>query len=253
MARHYKKLTYIVHKLHFIVENKLTSVTSRFRYLERPVNSTAVASDLTDLIESFELKNKLTFAVTDLGGNLVNACEKIGLKRFNCLAHLIHLLISVDLAKIDKEYDKKIKKCRSIYTKLKYKQDLLNDFKLNEIQYYLDNHDEEIQLDLRFEYYENIDHDYSIPEIINDPGKITTLKRDVITRWYSQLPMFKSIIENKIGINSLLSNCDNQEAAKLILDNDDLEILQCYIHFLTEIERVTKLLFSEKSPTMIYF
>lgn len=98
-------------------------------------------SAILNLFKDYELNNKLIFKVTDMVGNLVNAYKESKLYRFNCLAHLIHLLISVDLNKVYKEFDRIVRKCRKIYDKLEYMKHILEQYKLNEINY-LDNYEQ---------------------------------------------------------------------------------------------------------------
>lgn len=55
-----------------------------------------------------------------------------------CLAHLIHLFLSVDLPDVNPKYNELVQKLRNIYSKLKYKQQMLKRNNLSIIQKNID-------------------------------------------------------------------------------------------------------------------
>ena len=194
--------SYLSLTIHFSSDDfKLHEMLLAMKYV--PVRHTAdnIAEIIEGALNEFNLNLADGLLVTDNGSNMIAAARKLGIKRRSCLAHCLHNLVAKDTISHSTSLVKIVKKCRSIYSALLYKKDMLKSEQERAIL------EELVNVSSGFESF-NDDHLY----VQNAPSSSReSIKNDTDTRWNSTLIMLRSILHNKDAIRSCLSKLDKYE------------------------------------------
>lgn len=143
------------------------------------------------------------------------------------MAYCLHNLVAKDTISHSTSLVKIVKKCRSIYSALLYKKDMLKSEQERAIL------EELVNVSSGFESF---DDDYLYVQ--NAPSAPReSIKNDTNTRWNSTLIMLRSILHNKDAIKSCLSKLDKY---KLIITQTELNDIKDLVAILTPFEELTK-------------
>ena len=116
-------LSYINLTIHFCKNFKLCAISLATEVFARPHTSLAVSEKISEILTTFDIKNRSFIAVTDGGKNLIAAMREGDIMRIDCVAHLLHRFIVHDVMQhptLVDSIDPLIIKMKTIYRKLKY-------------------------------------------------------------------------------------------------------------------------------------
>ena len=137
----------------------------------------------------FDLDVKNGKFVTDCGANMMSACTEMECKRLACIAHGLHNLLVADaIGNID-EIRGLVKKCKSIFDKLKWHKNLLKDkfdnITSEDLQAFIELFEEEEHCPYEWLDYYNLTSDLDGDEVESaGPCKrFTKIKNSNATRW----------------------------------------------------------------------
>ncbi len=199
-------------------------------------------------------KQMVIFDTTDGASNMLLLSKLLNHERTTCVAHSIHLLLTVDsFAKIP-EVEELLKKCKEIVQALHFKGHLIEHEQMlaKEAELYekMKMINEMLMLD-----EDNAIHSEDTEEESDKPQQAKhqdskhvhmTLKTSVPVRWNSVLSMLESILDMQKYVSEVLKKVGK---ADLCLNVDDIELLEQLRAFLTPFKEFT-LLVSECSPNL---
>jgi len=169
----------------------------------------------------------------------------------HCVAHSLHLLITVDsITRVD-ELTTLVQKCRDIVTVLHFKSYMLEEentsladaAKLEELRKKIKMAQEIIDLDDQFPIsldnsIVNADPESAgtVGESSHHPHKHATLKGSCPTRWNSTLAMIESVCDLQKAVDNSLKKISH---AELCFNANEVELLQALKTFLKEFAKFT--------------
>lgn len=218
------------------------------------------------------LKKFLLFNTTDGAANMLLLSKLLGHDRISCVAHGIHLLLTVDSINKEREVENLLVRCKEIVKTLHFKAYMLSaeEIKGQDVQLFekigrLQDElmaDEENPVSLMDN---NNNNDIEVTAMHEEPSatssafsglesdlirkvvhKHATLKASMPVRWNSTLTMVESILDLRQPICEVLKKLAKSD---MILDKDDFELLQQLRQFLTMFNDITNLI-SENSPNL---
>ena len=102
--------------------------TSEFPH---PHTAKSVKNKVFKILEAFEINPKKVMAVTDNGANILSAFKTIGIRRFSCIGHNMHLLLKADGCDKVEEVSDIIKKLNRIHHAIIYQKKELSNFNIS--------------------------------------------------------------------------------------------------------------------------
>jgi hypothetical protein len=199
-------------------------------------------------------KRMVLFDTTDGASNMLLLSKLLNHERTTCVAHSIHLLLTVDsFAKIP-EVEQLLKKCKEIVQALHFKGHLIEHEQMlakeTELHEKMMNVNEILMLDEENAIpskYENTEEETKVSDEPEQRKHVhITLKTSMPVRWNSVLSMIESILDAQKYVNEVLKKVGK---ADLCLNVDDIELLEQLRLFLTPFKEFT-LLVSECSPNL---
>jgi len=197
--------------IHFIdSEYLLKSILLECRSFDLNHTSINLSQGIKQVLVSWNLKDKITFAVSDNASNIKNALNSLSFKNMGCFAHTLNLIVQSALVLENDLIDKV--KC------------IVSHFRKSTVAY-------------------NAFKTYQINNGIKEPKKLI---QDVQTRWNSTYYMFNRFVEMETSIRGTLGLLDN---APDTLRPEDWIILQELIKILKPFEEATKAISGQKYMT----
>ena len=203
----------------------------------------------------------LLFNTTDGAANMLLLSKLLGHDRITCVAHGIHLLVTVDSMSKEVEVENLLTRCKQIVKTLHFKGHMVSVEQMNaqdaelfeqirRMQDALTADEENPVMDSGNSAEASVvaAEEASTAEIDNDRAvhKHTTLKTSMPTRWNSTLTMVESILDLRQPVREVLKKLGKSD---MILDKDDFDLLEQLRQFLTTFSAITNLI-SENSPNL---
>ena len=205
-------------------------------------------------------KRFLLFNTTDGAANMLLLSKMLGHERITCIAHSLHLLLTVDSMHKEAEINSVLQRCKNIITTLHFKGYLLKDEILNARETVLMDKIEKMQEVLMADEDQpvvNPDEVSGVDADVNGQGVSIvdlqsrahthhTLKSSVPTRWNSSLDMVESVLDLWDPMNAVLKKMGKTD---MCLDSEDKILLKELKAFMTPFKQLT-LLVSEANPNL---
>jgi len=204
-------LGYIAITFHFIDNNfGLRSVLLGCNEFSENHTSLNLSTQIKLTLEEWDLKDKMTFAVSDNANNIKRALSNLELKHFGCFAHTLNLIVQGALT-VESNLLKKIKTIVTHFRKSTSANKKLNNYQL-----------------------------------INGTKEPKKLLQDVNTRWNSTLYMIERFVELKSSIRGTLGLLDNPPDG---LTLDEWKVTKELCTVLRPFEEATKAVSGDKYMT----
>lgn len=218
-----------------------------------------LADHVSNVINSFfrDPKKMIRSTCHDGAANMVKASKVLKVDYFqHCVAHGLHLLLTVDSLSDVPEVQELLQKCRTIVSKLHFKSYLLSDelastadrVVMDRLTARISATSEIQELDDTFPVVDNEDagEDSNSDAKQSSGRQHTTLKLSCPTRWNSSLVMIESILDLHSEVQNALKKIGE---AELCIHADELDMLKQLASFLKEFETFTDLV-SSAGPTL---
>jgi len=260
----YHGRSYVGIRVSFVKEWTFRLVTLSCQVLTGSHSAKALADHTRLELSKFfpDLKKVLIATCHDGAANMMKASELLKSQSVqHCVAHALHLLITVDSIQHVDELNELIQKCRDIVTKLHFKSFLLEEEetskadleKLEDFRAKIKASQDIIELDDQFPV--NLFDGSTGPEGVVDSAVITgdhghrhsTLKGSCPTRWNSTLAMIESLTDLNKSVNNSLKKVGE---AELCLSSDELVMLNSLTKILKEFEKFTELISCSSVPVL---
>jgi len=197
--------------IHFInTEFELKSVLLGCHSFNSNHTANNLAQEIEQVLNSWNLYSKITFAVSDNAYNIKNALATLGFKNMGCFAHTMNLIVQSALT-LEEDLIGKVKTIVTYFRKSTVANNALKTYQIN--------------------------------NGIKEPKKLT---QDVQTRWNSTYYMISRFVELETSIRGtmgLLNNAPNN------LKPEEWIILQELINVLKPFEEATKAISGQKYMT----
>lgn len=218
-----------------------------------------LADHVSSVVNSFFSDPKKMFRSTchDGAANMFKASKVLKVDYFqHCVAHGLHLLLTVDSLNDVTEVQELLQKCRTIVSKLHFKSYLLSDelasaadrVEVDRLTARIAAATKIQELDDTFPVVDNEDagEDSNFDAKQSRGRQHTTLKLSCPTRWNSSLVMIESIRDLHSEVQNALKKIGH---AELCIHAEELDMLKQLASFLKEFETFTDLV-SSAGPTL---
>ncbi|CAI6356385.1 unnamed protein product [Macrosiphum euphorbiae] len=203
--------SFIAITIHFIdTEFELKSILLGRHSFNLNHTANNLAKEIERVLNSWNLYNKITFAVSDNAYNIKNALNMLGFKNMGCFAHTMNLIVQSAL-KLEEDLINKIKNIVSHFRKSTVANNALKTYQIN--------------------------------NGIKEPKKLI---QDVPTRWNSTYYMVCRFVELETSIRGTLGLINN---APENLKQEEWVILKDLIKILKPFEEATKAISRQKYMT----
>ena len=180
--------------------------------------------------------------------------KMLGHDRITCIAHGIHLLLTVDSVCKEKEVESLLIRCKDIVKTLHFKGYMISaeEIKEEDVKLFdkVVNLHNELIADEDWPFMETSTETTLPTSSENDVEKVQhkhkILKASMPTRWNSTLTMIESILDLRHPVREVLKKLGKSD---MILDKEDFDLLDQLRQFLKPFNDITKLL-SENSPNL---
>ena len=192
----YQQRAYISLTVHFIdSEFKLQSRCLQTLEVPQDHSAGSLKEVLASMFQAWNISDKVCGAITDNGGNIVNAVGLLGIEHFPCMAHTLQLSIKRGLNVV--RVQRVLSRCRKLVEH--FKKSTKETYKLREKQDML-----------------------KLPQ--------HQLIQECATRWGSTLGMLQRLLEQQAAIAAVLME---GKVRHLMPESDDWMVIEMFVDILT--------------------